>query len=340
MKDWTTAMTVVFLVVMSFVNVGFTAYVENVGIGSGKDFLRSSATYNAEAFVGDDAFDESAAAHGSTPIDIGIGGGNAPETRFIILDETALLNTTNPLSNIVPTRGGLIIYKIQKGDNLSGIAANFGISLNTILWANEEVRLRNVLKTGQEIIILPVTGVLHHIKENETLEIIAEDYGVGIDRIINANPQFSPSRIAVGETIIIPDSKPLQNAQYTSATNLPSIPGYFAIPTTGWNWGRLHNYNAVDIANACGTQVFAAAEGLVIESSQGWNQGYGNFIFIEHPNGTKTRYAHNSVNLVNVGDYVAKGDHIANIGNTGNTHGPTGCHLHLEIYNAKNPFAK
>ena len=59
---------------------------------------------------------------------------------------------------------------------------------------------------------------------------------------------------------------------------------------------------------------------------------------IEHPNGTKTRYAHTDENFVRVGDYIAQGKEIATIGSTGNTHGPTGCHLHFEIYGAKNPF--
>ncbi|MBI2604018.1 MAG: M23 family metallopeptidase, partial [Candidatus Harrisonbacteria bacterium] len=43
---------------------------------------------------------------------------------------------------------------------------------------------------------------------------------------------------------------------------------------------------------------------------------------------------------VSVGDYVAQGDIIGYIGNSGNTHGPTGCHLHFEVMGARNPFAK
>jgi lysostaphin len=122
---------------------------------------------------------------------------------------------------------------------------------------------------------------------------------------------------------------------------LPSLPGFFAIPTTGWNWGKLHNNNAIDIANACGTPIYAAAEGLVVEEfSNGWNDGYGKYIVIEHPNNTRTKYAHNQRNLVSVGDYVLKGDQIGVIGNTGLTHGPTGCHLHFEVKGARNPFSK
>ena len=113
------------------------------------------------------------------------------------------------------------------------------------------------------------------------------------------------------------------------------------MPTTGWNWGELHAQNAVDIANSCGTPIYAAAQGLIIEAlEQGWNFGYGSYITIEHPNGAKTRYAHLSKLIAAAGSYIEQGDLIALIGNTGNTHGPTGCHLHFEVLGAKNPLAR
>ena len=129
--------------------------------------------------------------------------------------------------------------------------------------------------------------------------------------------------------------------QYENISNWPDLGKYLTIPAAGWNWGQLHNYNAVDIANTCGTPVYAAAEGLVSESRQGsWNEGYGSYVIIKHPNNVLTKYAHNRKNLVSVGQYVLRGDLIAYVGNTGNTHGPTGCHLHFEVKGAKNPFAK
>ncbi len=131
----------------------------------------------------------------------------------------------------------------------------------------------------------------------------------------------------------------------SAGANLPDLKNYFALPAIGWNWGELHNYNAVDIANQCGASVHAAAEGLVVadenfgDGSSGWNDGYGIFVLLEHPNGTKTRYAHLDKAIVRVGDYVNRGGEIGVMGSTGNTHGPTGCHLHFEVYGAKNPFA-
>ncbi|HEY4500054.1 MAG TPA: peptidoglycan DD-metalloendopeptidase family protein [Candidatus Paceibacterota bacterium] len=261
------------------------------------------------------------------------------QINFIIIDSTALLNANNPLSNVIPSRNGLLVYKIQSGDNLSKIAANFGISVNTLFWANPNLK-NTILTPGQEVVILPVNGVLHQVQSDETPESVAQVYGISAEKISQFNKGLTTQWVT-GATIIIPDGKPLRNAKTSLISDLPNLIGYFAIPTTGWNWGRLHNYNAVDIANACGTPVYAAAEGLVIESSDdSWNGGYGRYVVLEHPNGTKTKYAHNQKNIVSIGDYVVKGDQIAIIGNTGNTHGPTGCHLHFEIVGARNPFAK
>ncbi|MBI4994017.1 M23 family metallopeptidase [Candidatus Wolfebacteria bacterium] len=113
-------------------------------------------------------------------------------------------------------------------------------------------------------------------------------------------------------------------------------------PTIGWNWGQLHAFNAVDIANSCGTPVYAAFEGFVMEESidNNWSGGYGNYIRIEHPNNIQTLYAHLEKATVSTGQYVKSKELIGYMGNTGNTHGPTGCHLHYEVHGAKNPLAK
>lgn len=121
---------------------------------------------------------------------------------------------------------------------------------------------------------------------------------------------------------------------------------YFSPPVSGWNWGIIHENNAIDIANNCGTPVYAAAEGIIVpdqklgDGSEGWNNGYGIFILIEHPNNTETRYAHLEKIISSIGHYVSKGELIGFMGNTGNTHGPTGCHLHFEVLGAENPLAK
>lgn len=259
---------------------------------------------------------------------------------FVVMEGDSVLNAANPLSTVLPTRDGLLVYKVQKGDTLSKIAANFGISLNTIFWANS--KLSSSIRPGQELVILPVSGVIHQTEEGETIESVAEIYNVPAEKIIQHNRKFANNRpVPAGTTLVIPGAKPKKTLAAASLSGLPSYPGYYIIPTTGWNWGKLHYFNAIDIANACGTPVYAAAEGLVIrELSYGYNDGYGHYIDIEHPNDTITRYAHISKSKVAVGDYVLQGDLIGYIGNSGKTDGPTGCHLHFEIRGAKNLFAK
>ncbi len=138
----------------------------------------------------------------------------------------------------------------------------------------------------------------------------------------------------ISTSAFLDSAQPITNSQ-------KSKDSYFIIPTTGWNWGTLHYNNAVDIANSCGTPVYAAAAGLIVENSaKGWNEGYGHYIKIEHPNNTETLYAHLDENIAPSGKYITQGELIGYMGNTGNTHGPTGCHLHFEVHGTKNPLAK
>ena len=87
------------------------------------------------------------------------------------------------------------------------------------------------------------------------------------------------------------------------------------------------NHRGIDIGVAWGRPILASAGGVVELS--GWNGGYGNYIRIYHGNGYHTAYAHNSQNHVRVGDRVLQGEHIADVGSTGNSTGP---HLHFEIW--------
>lgn len=126
-----------------------------------------------------------------------------------------------------------------------------------------------------------------------------------------------------------------------SASSVPE-----EIVRNGWNWGKLHAHNAVDIAAPCGTPIFSFAEGIVskVGSPLNWNEGYGGFIEIAHRTSDgyeySAKYAHTKRNEYAVGRYVMPGDKIALVGDTGNVHGPTGCHVHFEVRGAKNPFVR
>ena len=104
------------------------------------------------------------------------------------------------------------------------------------------------------------------------------------------------------------------------------VSGYTFTSAFKWRWGRLHS--GVDLAVPEGTPVRASDNGKVILAENS-GDGYGNYIILDHGNGFKTLYGHNSALCVSVGDTVSQGDLIAYSGSTGNSTGP---HLHFEIH--------
>lgn len=106
-------------------------------------------------------------------------------------------------------------------------------------------------------------------------------------------------------------------------------PGYISSSYGGRNdpfgRGRAHHLG-IDIDANSGDPITAAAEGVV--SFSGVRSGYGNVVEIDHGNGYKTLYAHNSANLVRAGDVVRAGQLIGKVGSTGRS---TGSHLHFEV---------
>ncbi len=119
--------------------------------------------------------------------------------------------------------------------------------------------------------------------------------------------------------------------RYTGGTFLWPVPGYYGIsseynPRTSPISGKYEFHTGIDIPAAYGTDVLAAADGVVITS--GWVNGYGNTIMISHGSGIVTLYGHNSSLTVSQGQTVRKGDTVAKIGSTGYS---TGNHCHFEV---------
>ncbi|MBX4211656.1 MAG: peptidoglycan DD-metalloendopeptidase family protein [Candidatus Yanofskybacteria bacterium] len=238
-------------------------------------------------------------------------------------------------------RNQIVEYTVQGGDRLSFIASDYGVTMDSILWAN---KLSNVdsIKPGQILRIPPVTGVIYKVKSGDTVNSLAKQFGASEEKIISFN-ELDSGKLAVNDEIIIPDGKmPVKTAvaavQKVRFSLLPDLGAFFMIPTTGFDWGKIHGRNGVDIANSCGTPIYAAADGkAVIATDQGWNGGFGKFIKLEHENGTETLYGHLSKLKIALGATVEKGQLIGNMGTTGNS---TGCHLHFEVHGAQNPLAK
>ena len=97
-------------------------------------------------------------------------------------------------------------------------------------------------------------------------------------------------------------------------------------PRTNPLTGHTENHAGIDIPAPAGSRINAAADGVV--RFAGWSGGWGNMVIIDHGGGYSTAYAHNSRNRVSQGQQVTRGQHIADVGTTGQS---TGNHLHFEI---------
>ncbi len=280
----------------------------------------------------------------------------AESPNFLLVEKTGLRAATPP-SLISPQVLGALVgeyepqepkkeiqeYIVENGDTLSFLAEKFGVSLNTILWANNLTK-KSKIKPGDKLIIPPVSGVIYHVKAGDTLSEIAKTYKGKVDEIIAFNNLANENDIYIGDILIIPNGiMPLPAKSQPAPVSVPLVDSQFILPvsspyiiTQGLHW-----YNAVDFSHPgypCGKPVFAAAGGQVQKIA--YDRMYGNYIRILHPNGVVTLYAHLSAITVNPGAKINVGDKIGYIGNTGYTIGRTGCHLHFEVRGAKNPFAR
>ncbi|MFA6353963.1 MAG: peptidoglycan DD-metalloendopeptidase family protein [Candidatus Paceibacterota bacterium] len=236
------------------------------------------------------------------------------------------------------------VYVVRKNDSISQIADMFGVSANTILWAND-LKKGDKLTEGDTLMILPVSGVKHTILKGQTLAGIAKKYNVDVSEITNFNEIALSSELVPGDELIIPDAEMVEisvpktkttNPVNTIKTALKTLVGYFINPVPGYKRlsQGLHGNNGVDLAAPTGTKIVAAASGVVLLARNGYNGGYGNMVIIKHPNGTQTLYGHQSKLATKTGAQVSQGEVIGYIGSTGHSTGP---HLHFEVRGAKNP---
>lgn len=267
----------------------------------------------------------------------------------IVVRDGALVAEGNPDGvagdmMFMPQNGEINVYMVREGDSLSQIAKMFGVTANTILWAND-LRSANLIKPGDSLIILPVSGVRYTVKKGDSVASIAKAYAGDVGDIVAYNGLASASDVVLGQTIVIPGGRiapPLAPKKVATKVQgaVPRIPilgGYFLIPVPGAvRTQGIHGYNGIDLGAAAGTAIRAAAAGeVIISKGTGWNGGYGNYIVIKHANGTQTLYAHTSTNYVSAGQFVSQGESIGAVGSTGQS---TGAHLHFEVRGAQNPF--
>ena len=248
-------------------------------------------------------------------------------------------------------------YIIQPGDTPYDIAHEYDVPLDTLLRNNEEVVKRFL--PGDSLLIqsaVPMleTKIIKTVVEENTLsfkteQVLNSNYEKGYTKI-KQNGQTGTEEVTyeityvdgfeVERTVISRETTKepvnavlevgtLMPAQYLNNVSGGNVGGFIWPVDGGYIscaiWGYA-GHTGTDIATKAGTAVRASAAGTV--SYSGWQRGYGYTVIIEHGNGIRTLYAHNSALHVVAGQYVQQGQLIASVGSTGNSTGP---HCHFEI---------
>src|SRR3989338_6596984 len=236
-------------------------------------------------------------------------------------------------------RDKIITYKVEKGDTISTIARKFGISEDTVKWTNNLIS--DNIGVGDDLQILPVTGMAHKVASGDTVYSIAKRYDTDAQKIVDfpfndfANPQtFS---LVIGQMLIVPDGiKPSEKPSIRREVYL--VQGPVSISSAGFTWpvqGYISQFAswyhmAIDIVSPIDTPIVAAQSGTVSRVIVGtWDGGYGNNVYISDGSGVETHYTHMSTISVSAGDNVTAGKTV--IGLVGLTGRTTGSHLHFEI---------
>jgi murein DD-endopeptidase MepM/ murein hydrolase activator NlpD len=198
-------------------------------------------------------------------------------------------------------------YEVRPGDTLTALAKRYGVTVATLVKLNKLPSGNASLKVGQRLVIPGVDTAVPLARRASTTQraVVAPVRGSAGSqpppRLALAVPEFDSDTLTLGW----PAEGPVVSA--------------FGHRRSGWHGG-------IDIKAPLGTPVQAAAPGVVVVA--GAEARYGLVVKIEHRAGFMTVYAHNDVNLVEVGDRVDAGDLIALVGNTGRA---TTHHVHFEI---------
>lgn len=229
-------------------------------------------------------------------------------------------------------------YVIKSGDTLASIGKKFGVSVDTIKWAND--LKSDTIKPNQTLKIPPVTGVVHTVVSGETVYSIAKKYNTTAQNIVNFIfndfADIDTFALRSGQTLFVPDGviepeQPKYLAQAPQYANaIAGVRGStsFIWPTTGVitqypTWYHM----AFDIASNALPAIIASDTGTVtFAGCIDW--GYGCHVVVDHGNGYSTLYGHMSSLAVNAGQAVSQGQQLGNMGSTGRSTGP---HLHFEI---------
>ncbi len=208
-------------------------------------------------------------------------------------------------------------------------------SLEEVVHVIDNLKVKTTTKVSGKYNTSYGTTVIKDASKSVGYRVVSTKGTYGIvrytDEVVYVNGKESSRKRIESKTTTLPSNEvvvvgtaPISGG--SSSFRWPIASGYTTVMTSYFGDGRGHK--GWDIAGSTGTPICASMSGVVIESSSGWNGGYGTKIVIDHGNGVKTVYAHCQKLYAKVGDVVTGGQVIATMGNTGRSTGP---HLHFEI---------
>lgn len=228
--------------------------------------------------------------------------GELAENFSVVLQDGSVVAACSPStlsSSIGEQRSGIIVYEVQSGDVISEIAAAFGISTNTLLWANN-LSVWDYIKPGQKLNILPVSGILHIVKKGETLDKIVKTYKGDLDKTITFNGLPASGSLVIGQQIVIPDGEKAGYVQpriYATST-YSDFPRPYANESHKFPWGQCTWYVAqrryIPWSGNAKTWIYKAAEygfvtgnepkiGSIVQTRE--NSYYGHVAYVESIDG-------------------------------------------------------
>jgi murein DD-endopeptidase MepM/ murein hydrolase activator NlpD len=295
-----------------------------------------------------------AQARGAGSVRIAIGGGVGGPMEFdgsyagvadaaaaAAADDGTLYKPVAVDTSVASSVGMLRHYTVRDGDTLTGIANRYGVSALTVWWANH-MTSKDSLKTGEDLVIPPVNGLVITVQAGDTLESLAAANKISPDDIIAMN-QLTDTNLIVGQVLVLPGAKgaPMPTATPAPAPRqvggggtgpAPRVTGSWAWPVVGGgNYiSQYFHYGhyGIDIAADYGTPIVAPVAGSVIFA--GWKSNGGGYqVWLQLSNGLYTTEYHMSAVTASTGQDVAKGQRVGKIGMTG---WASGNHVMFEVW--------
>lgn len=273
------------------------------------------------------------------------------------VDSSKILDVEAATELLTSNRVEQKTYTVQKGDSPSVIAEKNDMGLSELYNLNPDLENGSaVIHVGDEVVVTAPEPILKVVAKYETryeepiLKTVVEEKDPnqyvgsskikeegrdGLQSVVAVITKVNGKQVAtqVQSTEVISEMQP--KVRLVGIKPLPpkAATGKFIYPLRnfilsskyGYRWGSFHA--GIDLAAPRGTTIMSADGGTIVQA--GWNSGYGYCVTVDHGGGVKTLYGHMSKVSVSVGQRVAQGEKIGEVGSTGYS---TGNHCHFEIH--------